>query len=54
LRFIYTYSKQSGVYSDNQIGVTASWAFIGAQAPMTQAFPALTPVSPLSTQSPYH
>jgi hypothetical protein len=54
LRFIYAYSKQSGVYSDNQIGVTASWAFVGAQAPMTQAFRALTPVSPLSTQSPYH
>jgi hypothetical protein len=54
VRFIYAFSKQSGVYSDNQIGVTASWALIGAQAPVAQGFPALTPVSPLSTQSPYH
>jgi hypothetical protein len=53
LRFIYGYSKQPGVYSDNQIGVTASWAFIGAQS-QAQAFPALTPVSPLSVQTPYH
>jgi hypothetical protein len=54
LRFIYAHSSQNGVYSDDQIGVTASWALIGAQAPMNQAFPALKPLSPESTQSPYH
>jgi hypothetical protein len=54
LRFLYAHSRQNGVYSDNQIGVTASWGLIGAQTPTGQAFPALTPVSPLSTQSPYH
>jgi hypothetical protein len=54
LRFLYAHSSQHDVYRDNQIGVTASWALIGAQAPVTQAFPALTPISPVSTQSPYH
>jgi hypothetical protein len=54
LRFLYAHSSQSGVYRDNQVGVTGSWALIGAQAPMTQPFPALTPISPGSTQSPYH
>jgi hypothetical protein len=54
LRFIYAHSSQSGVYRDNQIGLTASWALIGGQPPATQAFPALTPVAPGSTQSPYH
>jgi hypothetical protein len=54
LRFIYAHSSQSGVYSDDQIGVTASWAIVGAQAPRNQAFPALTPVAPASTESPYH
>jgi hypothetical protein len=52
LRFIYGHSSQNGVYSDNQIGVTASWALIGAQAPMP-AFQPLTPISPVSTQAPY-
>jgi hypothetical protein len=54
LRFIYSHSRQSGTYSDNQIGITASWALLGAQAATPQAFPALAPVSPVSTQSPYH
>jgi len=54
LRFLYGHSSQNGVYTDNQIGVTASWVLIGVQPPMTQAFPALTPLSPGSTQSPYH
>jgi hypothetical protein len=54
LRFLYAYSRQNGVYSDNQIGVTASWALIGAQAATSQAFPALTPISPNSAQAPYH
>ena len=54
LRFLYAHSSQSGVYSENQIGVTASWALIGAQAPVTQAFPGLAPISPGSSQSPYH
>ena len=54
LRFLYGYSRQNDVYSDNQIGVTASWALIGAQPRRGQPFPALAPVSPASTQSPYH
>ena len=54
VRFLYAYSRQSGVYSDNQIGVTASWGLLGARPNAGQAYPGLTPVSPLSTQSPYH
>jgi hypothetical protein len=54
LRFLYAHSSQHDVYRDNQIGVTASWALIGAQGPVTQALPGLTPISPASTQSPYH
>jgi hypothetical protein len=50
LRFVYAYSRQSGAYTDNQIGVIASWALIGAQALTTQ--PGLSPVSPASTRSP--
>jgi hypothetical protein len=53
LRFIYAHSRQSSTYSDNQVGITASWAVIGAQAATGGALPALAPVSPLSTQSPY-
>ena len=53
LRFIYAYSTQSGAYSDNQIGVTASWALLGAQASPAQTFPKLSPTSPASTMSPY-
>ncbi len=50
LRFFYGYSRQSGTYSysDNQVGVTASWALIGAM----QASPELAPVAPASTRSP--
>ena len=54
LRFVYTYSKQIDAFSANQIGVLASWAFVGAQQRMLQAAPALTPISPASTLSPYH
>ena len=54
LRFLYAHSSQQDVYRDNQIGVTASWSLLGAQPPVTQAFPGLTPISPVSTQSPYH
>ena len=54
LRFLYAHSSQHDVYRDNQIGVTASWALLGAHGPVTQAFPGLTPISPVSTQSPYH
>jgi hypothetical protein len=54
LRFVYAYGRQSGVYSDNQVGVIASWGLIGAQPTTGQAYPGLTPVSPLSTESPYH
>lgn len=52
LRFIYAHSRQTGVYSDNQIGITASYSLIGAQ-PTGEAYPGLAPVSRLSTQSPY-
>lgn len=51
LRFVYAYSRQSGVYADNQIGVTASWALLGAQARTMQP-QALTPIAPASTRSP--
>jgi len=53
LHFIYAYSRQNGIYSENQIGVTASWALIGGQTGLGRAFPALNPLSPSSTQSPY-
>jgi hypothetical protein len=54
LRFIYAYTRQSGTgtYSDNQISLIASWALIGAQAPVMQSAPALSPFSPASTRSP--
>jgi hypothetical protein len=52
LRFIYAYSRQSGVYTENQIGVTASWALLGARAGVMQPAPGLSPVSPASTRSP--
>jgi len=55
LRFIYAHSRQNGAYSEDQVGVTASWTFVGARAPMMrQPFSELAPVSPVSTQSPYH
>jgi hypothetical protein len=51
LRFIYTHSSWSGLYSDNQIGVIASWALISKQATVPQGLPALSPISPVSTRS---
>lgn len=51
LRFIYAHSEQQGVYADNQVGVTASWALVGAAAPTGQLAP-LSPFSPASTQAP--
>jgi len=50
LRFIYAYSRQSSTYTDNQVGVTASWALIGA--PAMQTSPRLSPVAPASTRAP--
>ena len=52
LRFVYGYSRQTGTYTDNQIGVIASWALLGAQARMTPDSPGLSPISPVSTRSP--
>jgi len=52
LRFLYAHSHQTGTYSDNQIGVIASWALVGAQARMMPSSPALGPISPMSTRSP--
>jgi hypothetical protein len=54
LRFIYAHSRQTGTssYSDNQIGVIASWAFVGAQQRMLQPPPGLSPISPASTLVP--
>jgi hypothetical protein len=52
LRFTYAHSEQRGAYTDNQIGVTADWALLGAQASVTQPPPALSPISPASTRSP--
>jgi hypothetical protein len=52
MRFIYAHSSQSGVYSDNQVGVIASWALIAAQANAAQPYPGLAPIAPASTLSP--
>jgi hypothetical protein len=52
LRFVYAHSEQSGVYSDNQIGVTADWALLGAQASIMQPAPGLGPISPASMRAP--
>jgi len=52
LNFIYAYSGQNGAYADNQIGVTASWALLGAQARGLQSAPGLSPVAPASTRVP--
>jgi len=51
LRFLYAYSRQSGVYYDNQIGVTVSWALLGARALTTEPG-ALAPIAPASTRFP--
>jgi hypothetical protein len=52
MRFIYAYSRQSGAYTDNQIGVLASWALSGSQTRTMQYAPTLSPISPVSTRSP--
>jgi hypothetical protein len=52
LRFVLSHTEQSGVYSDNQIGVTASWALLGAQASAAQPFQPLAPIAPSSTRAP--
>jgi hypothetical protein len=52
LRFIYAHTSWSGVYSDNQVGVTASWALIAAQGNAAQPYPALSPIAPVSTRAP--
>jgi len=52
LRFVYGYTRQTGTFTDNQIGVIASWALVGAQARMTPSSPGLSPISPMSTRSP--
>jgi hypothetical protein len=52
LRFIYSHTEQSNAYADNQIGVTAEWALLGAHASNMQPPPALSPISPASTRYP--
>jgi hypothetical protein len=52
LRFIYAHTHQIGTYSDNQVGVIASWALLGGQARMMPPSPALAPISATSTRSP--
>ncbi|MGN6454009.1 MAG: hypothetical protein ACTHL7_13210 [Steroidobacteraceae bacterium] len=52
LRFIYTHTSQSGAYQDNQIGVTASWALLGANTSAAPSTPGLSPISPASTRYP--
>lgn len=50
MRFIYTHSRQNGVYGENQIGVIASWALLGANASIMQSAAGLAPVAPASTR----
>jgi hypothetical protein len=50
MRFIYTWSRQNGVYSENQVGVVASWALLGANTSIMQSAGALAPVSTASTR----
>jgi hypothetical protein len=52
LRFLYGHTRQSGSYTDNQIGVIASWALIGAQGGTMPGPPVLAPTSPVSTRAP--
>ncbi len=52
LRFLLAHTEQVGVYRDNQVGITGSWALLGPQAHGGQAFPGLAPLSPASTRSP--
>lgn len=50
MRFIYTHSRQNGVYGENQIGVIASWALLGANASIMQSAAGLAPVATTSTR----
>jgi hypothetical protein len=50
LRFLYTHSEQQGVYKDNQVGVTASWALLSGAG--TAQLAPLSPIAPASIQSP--
>jgi hypothetical protein len=52
LRLVYAHTKQSNAYTDNQIGVTAEWALLGAHAGIMQPNPRLSPISPASMRSP--
>jgi hypothetical protein len=52
LRLVYVHTRQNSAYSDNQIGVTAEWALVGAHAGIVQPNPGLSPISPASTRSP--
>jgi hypothetical protein len=53
LRFVYAHNSLTGGYKDNQFGVIASFALYGVGTSAQQeTAPALSPFSPLSTQSP--
>ncbi len=53
LRFVYAHNSLTGGYKDNQFGVIASYTLYGAVTGAQQeTAPALSPFSPLSTQSP--
>jgi hypothetical protein len=53
LRFVYAHDLLTGGYKDNQFGVIASYTLFGARTSAQQeTAPALSPFSPLSTQSP--
>jgi hypothetical protein len=53
LRFVYAHDLLTGGYKDNQFGVIASYTVFGARTSAQQeTAPALSPFSPLSTQSP--
>lgn len=52
LRFTYAHSRQSGTYTDNQIGVIGSWALVGGRQRMMNGAPGLSPISPVSMRSP--
>jgi hypothetical protein len=50
MRFIYVHSRQNGVFSENQVGVIASWALLGANASIMQSAGGLAPVATSSTR----
>jgi hypothetical protein len=53
LRFVYAHNSLTGGYTDNQFGVIASYTLYGAATSGQQeTAPALSPLSPFSTQSP--